>query len=139
MSPEIVELIDAARRVQGEFALARDFAAGSVGAARGASGRIYTGVCADLACGLGFCAELAAIAEMLKSRESQIRAVVAVGKDGILAPCGRCRELMAQIHPGNHDSQVVVGESRVVSLRDLLPERWLDAVRAGRRAPKTGG
>ena len=124
MSPEIGELIDAARRVQGEFALAGDFAAGSVGAAvRGASGRIYSGICADLACGLGFCAEQAAVAEMMKSRESEIRAVVAIGSDGILPPCGRCRELMAQIHPGNLDSLVVVGKERVVSLRELLPER----------------
>jgi cytidine deaminase len=140
MSPEIGELIDAARRVQGEFALARDFEAGSVGAAvRAASGRIYTGVSADLACGLGFCAEYAAIAEMLKNRDAQILAVAAVGRDGILTPCGRCRELIAQIHPGNLDGLVVIGEERVASLRELLPEHWLDSVRAGRRAPETGG
>ncbi|MEP6769968.1 MAG: cytidine deaminase [Acidobacteriota bacterium] len=125
MLPEVGELIDAARRVQGEFALEGAFAAGTVGAAvRGVSGRIYTGICADLACGLGFCAEQAAVAEMMKSRESEIRSVVAIGRDGILAPCGRCRELMAQIHSGNLDSLVVVGEERVVTLRELLPERW---------------
>ncbi|MCA1582889.1 MAG: cytidine deaminase [Acidobacteria bacterium] len=140
MSPDIGELIDAARRVQGEFALSGDFAAGSVGAAvRGASGRIYSGICADLACGLGFCAEQAAVAEMMKSRESEVRAIVAVGRDGILPPCGRCRELIAQIHPANLDGLVVVGEGRVLALRELLPEQWLEAVRASRSAPNAGG
>ncbi|MEO8431519.1 MAG: cytidine deaminase [Acidobacteriota bacterium] len=132
-SPEISGLIEEARRVQGRFALGgADFASGAVGAAvRGRSGRIYTGVCADLACGLGFCAEQAAIAEMLKSRESAIAAVVAVGADGILAPCGRCRELIAQVHPGNMDSLVVLDAGRAVPLRELLPERWLDGSRNG--------
>ena len=50
-------LIEAARAVCGEFRLAEDFTAGSVGAALlTAGGHIYTGVCIDLACGLGFCA-----------------------------------------------------------------------------------
>ena len=127
--PEIGELIAAARRLQGEFPLGADFSAGSVAAAvRGRSGRLYTGICLDLACGLGFCAEHAAVAEMLKHRESEIDAVVAVGAGVILAPCGRCRELMAQINPGNLDGRVVLGEDRVVVLRALLPEHWLDTI-----------
>jgi cytidine deaminase len=127
--PEIGELIAAARRVQGEFSLGADFAAGGVAAAvRGRSGRLYTGICLDLACGLGFCAEHAAVAEMLKHRESEIDAVVAVGAGVILAPCGRCRELMAQINPANLDCRVVLGEDRVVVLRTLLPEHWLDTI-----------
>src|SRR5215470_7415453 len=114
-SPEISELIAAARRVQGKFRLGTDFSAGGVGAAiRGRSGRVYTGICLDLACGIGFCAEHAAVAEMLKHRESEIDAVVAVGSRGILAPCGRCRELMAQINPANLECRVVLGEDRVV-------------------------
>jgi cytidine deaminase len=129
--PEIAELIAAARRVQGELSLGADFSAGGVGAAvRGRSGRIYTGICLDLACGIGFCAEHAAVAEMLKHRESAIAVVVAVGSGGIMAPCGRCRELMAQVNPANLDSRVVLGEDRVVVLRTLLPEYWLDTLTA---------
>jgi cytidine deaminase len=125
--PEIGELIVAARRVQGMFSLGADFWAGGVGAAvRSRSGRVYTGLCVDLACGLGFCAEQAAVADMLKHRESEIAAVVAVGSGGIMAPCGRCRELIAQINPANLDCQVVLAETRVVALRTLLPEHWLD-------------
>jgi cytidine deaminase len=135
--PEIGELIAAARRVQGEFSLGADFSAGGVGAAvRGRSGRIYTGICVDVACGLGFCAEHAAIAEMLKHRESEIAAVAAVGAGVIVAPCGRCRELMAQINPANLDCRVVLAEDRVVVLRTLLPEHWLDKI-PGRTRPCT--
>jgi cytidine deaminase len=127
--PEICELLAAARRVQGEFPLRPGFSAGGVGAAvRSRSGRVYTGICLDLACGIGFCAEHAAIAEILKHRESEIEAVVAVGTGVILAPCGRCRELMVQINPANLDCQVVLGEDRLVALRSLLPEHWLDTI-----------
>jgi cytidine deaminase len=133
--PEICALIAAARRVQGEFPLGGGFSAGGVGAAvRSRSGRIYTGICLDLACGIGFCAEHAAIARMLEHRESEIHAVVAVGSGVILAPCGRCRELMVQINPANLDCRVVLGEDRVVPLRDLLPEHWLDAKRSSQDA-----
>ena len=130
MTPhEIRELVSAARRVQGEFSLGAGFSAGGVGAAvRSRSGRVYTGICLDLACGIGFCGEHAAIAEMLKHRESQIEAVVAVGTGGIMAPCGRCRELMAQINPANLDCQVVLAEDRVVPLFSLLPEHWLNTI-----------
>lgn len=65
----VSKLIEAARNVYGEYALGNGFSAASVGAAlRTADGNIYTGVCIDLACGLGFCAEVSAIAEMLKHR-----------------------------------------------------------------------
>lgn len=132
-SPGISGLVAAARRILGEFTLG-DFTAGGVGAAiRSRSGRIYTGICADFACGLGFCAEAAAVAEMLKNRESEIDALVAIGAEGILAPCGRCRELLAQVDVRNLDSVVVLGEGRTAALRDLLPERWLDPAGRGDR------
>jgi cytidine deaminase len=127
LEPDIEKLIDAARAVQGACALKEpDFSAASVGAAlRTTSGAIYTGVCIDLACGIGFCAEHAAIAEMLKHREVEIDAIVAVNNSWILPPCGRCRELIAQISPRNADTQVILPGERVVTLRELLPEHWL--------------
>jgi cytidine deaminase len=137
MLPEIHELIAAARGVQGEYRLGFDFSAGSVGAAvRSRGGRTYTDICLDLSCGIGFCAEHAAVAEMLKHRESQVEAVVAVGGDRILSPCGRCRELLVQIDPRNLDCWVILGEDRAVPLRRLLPEHWLDTITdLGRRRP----
>ncbi|MCX5671622.1 MAG: cytidine deaminase [Planctomycetota bacterium] len=126
MNEDTTRLIDAARSVCGEFQMGKKFSAGSVGAAiRTAGGNVYTGLCIDLACGLGFCAEVAAVAEMLKHRETHIAAVVAVSEDRILPPCGRCREMMAQVDDRNFDSRVIVGEDQEVSLRDLLPDHWL--------------
>ena len=127
MKQTSAELIQAARAVCGDFPLQDQFSAGSVGAAlRTADGHIYTGVCIELGSGLGFCAEVAAIAEMLKHRETQIDTVVAVSGQRILPPCGRCRETMAQIDARNMDSRVIVGEDQEVLLRDLLPQHWLN-------------
>ena len=78
------ELLDHARALLGEFSLATpDCSAGSVAAAiRAKSGKIYSGVCLHLPCGIGFCAEHAAVAEMLKSRETRVDAIVAVLAQG---------------------------------------------------------
>jgi cytidine deaminase len=121
------ELIDAARAVCNEFKLRKDFTAGSVGAAiRAANGKIYTGICIDLGSGLGFCAEVAAIAEMLKDRQTQIVQAVAVCRRGILPPCGRCREMMAQVDRRNFQCRVIVEEDLEVPLSELLPRHWMD-------------
>lgn len=121
-------LIMAAERVQGNMPLsARVLAAGEVGAALlTEGGNIYTGVSVHLACGIGFCAEHAAVAEMLKAREVVIRAVVAISEVGVLAPCGRCRELLMQLSRQNADCQVLLPDHWVEPLRDLLPEFWIE-------------
>jgi cytidine deaminase len=121
------QLIEAAKAVCGAFSLREDFSAGSVGAAiLTTRGNIYTGICIDLACGLGFCAEVAAVAEMLKARETHVLAVVAVSSAKVLgAPCGRCRETIAQVDPQNLDCAVILGDDLEVPLRELLPEHWL--------------
>jgi len=123
---DLTELIGAARSIAGQFNTAGCVAAGSVGAAiRSASGATYTGICIDAACGIGFCAEHAAVAEMLKHRESDIVAMVAVGDNGkILPPCGRCRELIYQLSPANLDAVVQVAEQDQCQLRELLPRGW---------------
>ena len=126
MNETRAKLIDAARAVCGRIELPDDFTAGDVGAAiLTAKGNIYTGICIDLGCGLGFCAEVAAIADMLKHRETRIEAVVAVTANDILPPCGRCRETMVQIDDGNLDCRVIVDRDREVRLKTLLPEHWL--------------
>ena len=97
-----------------------------IGAAiRTVGGNIHTGICIDLACGLGFCAEVAAIAEMLKHRETRIRTIVAISGNRILPPCGRCREMIAQVDIRNLDCRVIIEEDKVVTLRQLLPNHWL--------------
>jgi cytidine deaminase len=122
-----LKLFEVARGVCGDFPLREDFSAGGVGAAILTSdGNIYTGICIDLASGLGFCAEVAAMAEMLKHRETHIVAAVAVSGRKILPPCGRCREMMAQIDVRNMDCKVIVSEEEDILLRELLPAHWLD-------------
>lgn len=89
------------------------------------SGAIYTGICIDIPCSIGLCAEQSAIAEMLKKGETEIKRIVAVFEDGsIIPPCGRCREFIAQIDDNNDATFIVMPQMKEILLRDLLPERW---------------
>jgi cytidine deaminase len=127
MTRRNAELIRAARTTCGVFDLGHDFTAGAVGAALLTdAGNMYTGICLELGCGLGFCAEVSAIADMLKHRETRIVAVVAVSAHRIVPPCGRCRETIAQVDPRNMDCTVILAEDVVVPLGELLPDHWLD-------------
>lgn len=86
----------------------------------------YKGVCFDMPCSMGFCAEHAAIAAMITDGESKIKKVIAVYKDGtIIPPCGRCREFICQIHDDNYQCEVMVGENTILTIGDLLPIRWV--------------
>ena len=124
------QLIEEARNVLGEYTLSHpDFSAASVGAALlTTKGNLYTGVNIDVACGIGFCAEHSAIAEMLKNRETQIEMIVAVNEEGILPPCGRCRELMFQINNENIHTKVYLSKEKYVTLDELLPIRWKPSI-----------
>lgn len=121
------ELIKKATTVLGEFQLAEQgLSAGSVSCALMTNaGTIYTGICLDLACGIGFCAEHAAIAEMLKARETVIDYIVAVSSKKILMPCGRCRELMVQVSKENFKAKVIVDDISYITLSNLLPHHWM--------------
>ena len=89
------------------------------------SGIVYTGICIDVPCSIGLCAEQAAIAEMLKHGETKIKRIVAVYEDGsILSPCGRCRELISQLDLDNENTVVAINNDQKVTLKELLPERW---------------
>jgi cytidine deaminase len=126
MDQRIIKLIEIARPLVGEISLRDDCNAGTVAAAiLTRSGNIYTGICVHLVCGIGFCAEHAAVAEMLKARETEIRAIVAVSARGVLPPCGRCRELLLQISDRNTDTLVAVNDSESMPLKDLIPKHWL--------------
>ncbi|MCC9043510.1 cytidine deaminase [Myroides sp. M-43] len=107
-----------------------DFIAyGSVAAAiQTVDGNVFTGVSIDTACSMGFCAEHAAVAEMLKHGESKIKRVVAVTEDGnAVPPCGRCRELMTQLAQENQAAIVEVDNNVYVSLGSLMPYDWKKA------------
>jgi len=120
------DLIKTARNVVGEYTLSNaDFSAGSVGAALlTTEGNVYTGINIDVSCGIGFCAEHSAIAEMLKNRETQIEMIVAVNTESIIPPCGRCRELILQVDNKNLNTKVYLSEKKYLTLDELLPHRW---------------
>jgi cytidine deaminase len=68
--------------------------------------------------------EHAAVAAMITAGENRIVKLVSVSAhDGIVAPCGRCREFINQIHDDNHLCEVMLRD-KIVTLDDLLPERW---------------
>jgi cytidine deaminase len=119
-------LITEARRATVSFETSVDCRAGVAGAALlTEDGHMFSGCSIDCSCGIGFCAEHSAIAEMLKHRKTRIRAIVVNHYGGlILPPCGRCRELMFQVDHANLDADVLIAADKVVKLRELLPHPW---------------
>jgi cytidine deaminase len=119
------ELIAIATALVGEYRTSEDCFAGGVAAAvLSRSGKVYSGICIDTECSMGFCAEHSAIAEMLKARDPEIAVVVAVMQGrGVVSPCGRCREFMWQVHPSNRTARIILGGGRSVTLAELLPMR----------------
>jgi cytidine deaminase len=88
-------------------------------------GTLFEGVCIDTRSSLGVCAEHSAISAMVTAGEYRIRKIVAVWKEDahtyVLAPCGRCREFIYQVHNDNIDTEVILDRTRVVTLAQLLP------------------
>ena len=123
-------LYEAAKAVQNERQISGTVSAGEVSAAvESVSGRIYTGVCIDTASSLGICAERNAIFNMITRGESEIRRVLAILPDGKTgAPCGACRELMAQLMPGRYQNIEIMLDyesGRIITLGELTPEWWI--------------
>jgi cytidine deaminase len=92
-------------------------------AAMDTRGEIFTGVNVYHFSG-GPCAELVAVGAAAAANAGPLITVVAVGDRarGVLAPCGRCRQLLLDLHP---DVFVIVpmedGELVSRPVRDLLP------------------
>jgi len=125
-------MIDQAKAVLRPRKLSGDNTAGDVACALlSSSGNLYFGVCIDIVSGIGFCAEHSAIAAMVTAGESGIAKIVAVWGDGVvLPPCGRCREFIYQLDSANlSNTQVILGESRAVKLKELLPHPYAEVWR----------
>ncbi len=119
------ELIEQAKTLVRPITLTEpDLDAATVGCVLVTETNIYEGVCVHLSCGLGFCAEAAAIANMIKGGETKIKTIVAVSSN-VISPCGRCREMMVQVDRDNFDADVLMPENQVMKLRDLLPHHWM--------------
>ena len=120
------KLYEEAKSVLNPRKLSEYAEAGGVGAAiLTEAGNVYTGVCIDTACSMGFCAEHAAAAAMITAGESRVLKMVAVDWDGsVMPPCGRCREFISQLNDKNIKTQVMVREGKVLTLQELLPYDW---------------
>ncbi|PKL48238.1 MAG: hypothetical protein CVV42_10180 [Candidatus Riflebacteria bacterium HGW-Riflebacteria-2] len=127
--PDFSELCARARSVINPRRLTEYAEAGGVGAALlTGDGNVYTGVCIDTASSMGFCAEHAAAAAMITAGESRVVRMVAVDWNGeVMPPCGRCREMISQLHTDNIQAEVLIRAGCAVSLAELLPHDWKTA------------
>ena len=121
-------LIHQAQALAHKKELTSDVTIGHVGCAlQTRSGKVYTGVSVGTSANLGFCAEVCAMAQMIKEGETEIETVVAVGPQGeLIPPCGRCRELMFQLNRQNLQTKIMLAEDKSITLEELLPHRWQD-------------
>lgn len=124
------DLYQTAKTFQKEREISKRINAGGVAAAiQSVSEKIYVGVCVDTSCSLGICAERNAIFNMITNGESEIKRVLAIMPDGRAgAPCGACRELMAQLMPERYQNIEVMLDyenERIVKMGELTPEWWL--------------
>lgn len=87
-------------------------------------GNIYTGISLVADCG-GFCAENAAILEMLKHDETRIIRIVADCGGEIRPPCGKCCDLIRMMNEENIEAETLVSMNEVHSIKELLPFPWL--------------
>jgi len=87
-------------------------------------GSVFTGVCIDSHCSMGFCAEHNAIGTMVTAGENRILSIVAVKDNVVISPCGRCREFIWQMHSENKTTRILLKGDRVKLLKELLPDHW---------------
>ena len=87
-------------------------------------GNVYTGISINAKCGIGFCAEHAAIADMLKAGETKIEKLVSSSENAVVPSCGRCLEFIRQVNPENIHTKILIDDEKIEELEKLLPVRW---------------
>ena len=123
------ELYDHCKNVLNGRVISDSIDAGGVAAAiLTKNHNIYTGVCIDTACSLGFCAERNAIGNMITNGEEEIEKLVCIGShdDNIMMPCGACRELILQLSDTNKKTKILtnLNNNESVALEELMPKWW---------------
>lgn len=121
-------LLKKAQKLANKKELTSDVTIGHVGCAlETKSGKVYTGLSVGTSANLGFCAEVCAMAQMIREGETEIVEIVATGPNGeLITPCGRCRELMFQINRNNLKTKILLADDKFITLEKLLPNRWQD-------------
>ena len=124
-------------------------------AAMDTTGRIYTAVNNYHFTG-GPCAELVVLGVAAAADAGPLTTMVAVGDGGrgVLAPCGRCRQVLLDQHPGCHVIVPTPDAPQLVNARHLLPyayqnpdanparfirfgSSYYDSIREGRKTATT--
>lgn len=127
MDKDFQILIEEAKKIAKKRILNEYASCGHCGCAlMTAKGNIYTGISIYSKCNLGKCAEYAAIVEMLKYNESEIKKLVSYSAKGVIyPPCGSCRELIRMVDIKNLETEIMVSENKVCKLKELLPEMYI--------------
>lgn len=88
------------------------------------SGSVYVGCNVESASyGLTICAERSAVAAAVAAGETRLTAVaIATSGDDAVAPCGACRQVMAEFGPGLRVVSEAGGRQAEWTLDQLLPE-----------------
>ncbi|MEV0976832.1 ASCH domain-containing protein [Streptomyces sp. NPDC049915] len=121
---EDMELVEFARRIVEDNG---DGEVHTVGAAvRDVSGRVFGGINLYHFTG-GPCAELVALGHARAAGARELAAIVAVGDNGrgVLAPCGRDRQVLLDYHPGIRVLVPTDEGVRSISVAGLLPHSYV--------------
>lgn len=124
---EFQELIAEAKKVVGTRVLFKNVQCGMVAASLLTSqGNLYTGICIDMYCSTGYCAERQAAGEMLKNKEAEVVKMVAINDQAkVIPPCGVCREFISQINPQNSECEILLDDKgTILKLKELLNFDW---------------
>ncbi|MFI9822278.1 ASCH domain-containing protein [Streptomyces sp. NPDC052013] len=131
---EDMELVEFARRI---VEANGDGEVHTVGAAvRDARGRVFGGINVYHFTG-GPCAELVALGHARAAGARELATIVAVGdRDrGVLAPCGRDRQVLLDHHPGIRVLVPTGDGIRSIAVADLLPHSYVWADQAAPSEP----
>ena len=125
MDKEFLFLKEIAMKLAGDTTVSKYVRCGHVACALMTDkGNVYTGISINAKCGIGFCAEHSAIADMLKAGESKIEKLVAASENTILVSCGRCLEFIRQLNDYNINTKILLKDGSIKTVSELLPERW---------------
>ena len=96
-------------------------------AARDAGGRVFTGCNVESSSfGLTLCAERVAVVKAVSEGAGRLVSMaIATDRDGLVMPCGACRQVLAELAPRLR--LIVAGKGprrRRVTVRELLPDAF---------------
>lgn len=112
-------LIDLATKAITQIPISEDYSVSSV--ALSEDGQIFTGINVYHFTG-GPCAELVTLGVAALAGPPKLTHIVAVANDSkILSPCGRCRQVLRDLHPGIRVIVPKKGDIEAVGIDELLP------------------